>query len=103
MALVEKTQDAEQALTSRIVEIELWPDSAELLDDLIKRSGLTASELMPYALGAFWRELEGIVLPPPEASEDINEVIRQSEEDILAGRTIPHEQVTAEARKIVGG
>ena len=43
-------------------------------------------------LGAYWREMEGIVLPPPP-DEDIEKVLAESETDIAAGRTFSNEEV----------
>ena len=70
--------------------------------ELTQRTGCDASDLVGWALGALWRELEGIVLPPPGPPVDMEQLIREAEEDIRARRTIPHEVVMAEARKIVG-
>ena len=80
--------------------VRLHSDSAELLAELMKRTGWSASELIGWSLGAQWREMEGIVLPPP-SHEDQDALIAEAEADVAAGRTIPHEEVMAEARKIL--
>ncbi len=103
MAVVETTPVDEQEPEPRTVELKLWPDDCELLDELLGRTGLTASQLALHAFGALWRELEGIVLPAPGPPVDMEQLIRNAEEDIRAGRTIPHQEVMAEARKIIAG
>jgi hypothetical protein len=93
MAYVEKMQDQDESGPQSVrVVLDLYPDANELLVELMRRTGWDASELFGWALGAYWRELEGIVLaPPPE--EDIKKVLAESEADIAAGRTFSNEEV----------
>lgn len=99
MALIETTPPAVEAEEPELREIvlRLWPDDAEMLDGLLTRTGLDVSELVAEALGAYWRELDGIVLPPskPMTLEEMDEAIRESEEDFKAGRTSTNEEVFA--------
>ena len=101
MAVVETTPADERGPELTDVLLRLEPEAHELLVELTQRTGCEASDLVRWALGAYWRELEGIVLPPGPPI-DMEQLIREAEEDIRAGRTIPHEEVMAEARKIVG-
>lgn len=93
MAAIERDYDERPATVEIIVRLEA--NAAELLGELMKRTGWSASELVGWSLGAQWRELEGIVLPPPELQEDIEDVLRQSEEDVRVGRTSTNEEVFA--------
>ncbi len=91
-------RDAEERPATVEVVVRLDTDAAGLLVELMNRTGWTASELVGWSLGAQWREMEGIILPPPEPQEDIVDVLRESEEDIRAGRTSTTEQVFARIR-----
>lgn len=97
MALVENTPPAVEADEPELREIVLkfWPDDAEMLDGLLTRTGLDVSELVAQALGAYWRELDGIVLPPskPMTLEEMDEAIRESEEDFKAGRVVDQDEL----------
>lgn len=84
--------DEGESYADRRVELTLDYSATTLLDELMQRTKLDASELVGWALGAYWRELEGIVLPPPP-EENIDEVIGQSEEDIRAGRVISQDEI----------
>jgi hypothetical protein len=94
MSLLETAPDYEEAAELTDVSLKLDVDASEMLLELMHRTGLDASELVGRALGAYWRELEGVVLPaPPE--EDIEQVLAESEEDVRAGRTSSNEDVFA--------
>ncbi len=101
MDLLEPTLAAEVDPQPRTVTLQLWPDTAELLDELTQRTGLDASELVGWALGAYWREMEGIPLEPtPETTAD--EEVGLGLADIEAGRTYSHEEVFSELRAKFG-
>ena len=94
MAYVEKTPHHEESGPEPVrVVLDLYPDANELLVELMQRTGWDASELVGWALGAYWRELEGIVLPQPEPEEDIEKVLAESEDDVRAGRTSSNAEV----------
>ena len=103
MAFAEKTTERAEGPELFPIALKLDQDAHELMLELMQRTGWDASELVGWALGAYWREMEGIMLPPPDSHEDIEDVLRQSEADVRAGRTYSNEEVMAEARKIVGG
>ena len=75
--------------------------AAQLLSELTARTRQDASNVVGWALGAYWRELEGVVLPPP-ADDDLDATMAEALADVEAGRLIPHEEVMAAARKITG-
>ncbi len=93
MAYVEKTSEPDEFGSKLFpVSLELEVDAYELLVVLMQRTGWDASELVGWALGAYWREMEGIVLPSvPE--EKMEQVLASSEGDITAGRTSSNEVV----------
>lgn len=95
MVVVEKTSDHDDGPAPTAVELMLDPAAYELLVELMQRTGWDASELVGWALGAQWREMEGISLPPPKPGEDMEDVLAESEADIRAGRTYSHEEVFA--------
>ena len=119
MALIDPAQEeaGEPALTP--VTVQLDGDAHELLVELMRRTGVDASEMVGWALGAYWRELEGIVLPPPPA-DDAPRVeypegdhrhhftpyqiasIEAGLADAAAGRTISNEDMFAELRAKYG-
>ena len=92
MALVERAPDHDDRLGLTEVTVTLDHGAHELMLELMQRTGWNASELVCWALGAQWREMEGIVLPPPP-EEDIEKVLAESEADIDAGRTASSEEV----------
>lgn len=92
MAHVEKTPDHGDGPELIPVALKLDHDAHELMVELMQRTGWNASELVGWALGAYWREMEGIVLPPPP-DEDIEKVLAESEADIATGRTASNEEV----------
>ena len=89
MAYVEKMPDngGEPSLARIVVDLD--DDANELLHELMSRTGWDASELVSWALGAYWREMEGIVLPTPKTTEDIQAVVVESGGKDEAGRTEP--------------
>ena len=93
MALVEKTSDDHDGSELVDLVLKLDPGAHDLLVELMQRTGWDASELVGWALGAYWREMEGIVLPPPQPEEDIEKVLAESEADIHAGHTFSNEEV----------
>ena len=103
MALVEKTpQDEEDGLEPARVVLDLDADAYKLLIDLKRRTGWDASELVGWALGAFWREMEEIVLPPARAwSEadlaDIREGVAQADR----GELVPQDVVEKEIAELL--
>ena len=74
------------------VQVRLERHVHEFMVELMARTGFDASELVTWALGAYWRELEGIVLPPGR-EEKIEKVLAGSEADIASGRTSSNEVV----------
>ena len=92
MAFAEKTTERAEGPELFPIALKLDQDAHELMLELMQRTGWDASELVGWALGAYWREMEGIVLPPPP-DEDIEKVLAESEADIAAGRTFSNEEV----------
>ena len=93
MALAANLSDNRDGPDLIDVVLKLDPAAYERLVKLMQRTGGQASELVDWALSAYWRELEGVVLPPPQSEEDIEKVLAESEEDVRAGRTSSNEEV----------
>lgn len=85
--------NAEPALVT--VTVTLEHGAAELWHELKQRTGREASELVGWALGAYWREMEGIVLPPRQSQDEIDRIVAEGIEDLRAGRTISNDEVFA--------
>ena len=93
MAYVEKIPGDHGSPDVIDVALKLDAPAHERLIELMQRTGLDESELIDGALDAYWRELEGVVLPPPQPEDDIEKVLMESEEDMRAGRTSSNEEV----------
>ena len=93
MALVETTAVHDDRFGLTEITLALDHGAHDLLVELMERTGWDASELVGWALGAQWRELEGVILPPPPPDEDVEKVLAESEADIAAGRTVSNEDV----------
>ena len=119
MALVERTPEDEDGYVQVAVTVQLDPEAHELLVELMGRTGFDASELVGWALGAYWREMEGIVLlpPPVETASHVERpegdfrrhftpqqvaAIERGLADAEAGRTISNEEMFAELRAEFG-
>ena len=92
MALVERTSNPVKGAELIPVTLMLDHDAHELMAELMQRTGVDASELVGWAIGAYWGQMEEISLPPPP-DEDIEKVLAESEADIAAGRTSSNEEV----------
>ncbi len=103
MALVEKTPQPEEDVPEPTsVTLDLDADAHRLLLDLTRRTGWDASELVGWALGAYWREMEGITLAPAQTwSEadlvDIREGIAQADR----GGLVPQDVVEKEIAELL--
>lgn len=86
----------------QVVTLELDFGASQLLAELVEQTRQDASEVVGWALGAYWRELEGVVLPPP-THDDHDAAMAEALADIEAGRLVPHDEVMAAARKLTGG
>ena len=95
MALLETIHD-EADPEPTIVTLKLDEDAVRLLSELMRRTGWDASELVGWSLGAYWREMEGIVLPPPMSLQDADRAVAEGLADVEAGRVISHQQVAAD-------
>ena len=103
MALVENTQQHEEdALAPTPVVLDLDADAYRLLIDLKQRTGWDASELVGWALGAFWRDMEGIVLPPTQTWSDADLAdIREGVAQADRGELVPQDVVEKEIAELL--
>ncbi len=61
------------------VVLRLDAEAAKLLAELMQRTGDGSSDVVSWALGAYWREVEGIVLPPPMPPEEADAAVAEGE------------------------
>jgi len=101
MTLADRTDEpAEpQAVT---VTVTLEHDAAELWNELKQRTGWDASELIGWALGAQWREMEGIVPPPPQSREDADRLVAEGEAALERGDTVGQDEMFERLRQKYG-
>lgn len=92
--------DGDIAVASRTVALD--EESVERLARLSAEVGCTPEQVLQDALLALEHMLEEERTPPHIYSEEDDAAMRQAIADFERGEGVPHEQVMAEAREIIG-